>query len=98
MTNKGEKSLGTLKNTETEEMFLHPVIAITPERVPLGTGFMELWKRCEQGVRAEHAMKPVEKKASYCWIEGYQAACDIQTQAQEMLIVSLADRESIAEA
>ena len=31
VTNKGAKGLGSLKNTEKEEMFLHPVIAITPE-------------------------------------------------------------------
>jgi len=91
--NKGEKGLGTLKKTEKEEMFLHPVIAITPERLPLGTVFMELWKRGEKKIRGEHATKPIEEKESYRWIEGYQAACDIQAQAQETLIVSIADRE-----
>lgn len=93
VTNKGAKGLGTLKKIEKEEMFLHPVIAITPERIPLGTVFMELWKRGEKGVSAEHATKPIEEKESYRWIEGYQAACDIQAQAQETLIVSIADRE-----
>lgn len=91
--NKGPKGIGTLKQTEKNEFFLHPTIAITSDRVPLGTVSLKIWKRPQQSVRAEHANKPIEEKESYRWIEGYQAACDIQAQAPETLIVSLADRE-----
>lgn len=93
VTNKGSKGLGTLKNTEKDEIFLHPVIAMTPEKVPLGTVSVQLWKRPEQSIRAERRDKPVEEKESYCWIEGYQAACDVQAQAPDTLIVSIDDRE-----
>ncbi len=34
--NKDSKGLGTLKETEKTEIFLHPTIAITPVRVYLG--------------------------------------------------------------
>jgi hypothetical protein len=91
--NKGSKGIGTLKKTEKEELFLHPVIAITPERVPLGTISVQLWKRAEQSIGAEHQSKPIEEKESYCWIEGYQAACDIQVQTPDTLIVSIDDHE-----
>jgi len=91
--NKGCKGIGTLKNIEKDEIFLHPVIAITPEKVPLGTIAVQLWKRSEQSVRAEHQSKPIEEKESYCWIEGYQVACDIQAQTSDTLIVSIDDRE-----
>ena len=93
--NKGSKGkgMGTIKNTEKKEIFLHPVIAITPEKVPLGTVSAKVWKRSEQSIRAKRREKPIEEKESYCWIEGYQAACDIQAQAPDTLIVSLSDRE-----
>ena len=77
VTNKGPKGVGTLKNTEKDEIFFHPVIAITPDKVPLGTISVQLWKRSEQSIRAERRDKPIEEKESYCWLEGYQAACDI---------------------
>jgi hypothetical protein len=93
VANKGPKGMGTLKNTEKEEIFIHPAIAITPARVPLGTVFLELWKRPEESVRAERQGKPIEEKESFRWIEGYQAACDVQAQAPDTLVVGLADRE-----
>lgn len=93
--NKGskDKRLGTIKHTEKEEVFLHPVIAVTPEKVAMGTVSADFWKRPEQSVRAERQNKPIEEKESYCWIKGYQAACDIQAQAPDTLIVSMGDRE-----
>ncbi len=93
--NKGPKSkhLGTIKLTEKEEIFLHPVIAVTPEKVAVGTVSANFWKRPEQSVRAERRNKPVEEKESYRWIKGYQTACDIQSQAPDTLIVSMGDRE-----
>jgi hypothetical protein len=94
VVNKGSKGIGTLKKTEKDEIFFHPVLAITPDKLPLGTISVQLWKRSKQSIRAEHQNKPIEEKESYCWIEGYQAACDIQAQAPNTLIVSMGDRES----
>jgi hypothetical protein len=91
--NKGSNGIGTLKHTEKEEIFFHPTIAITPEKIPLGTVAFDLWKRPEQSVRKDHQDKPIEEKESYLWIEGYQNACDIQAQAPDTLIVNIADRE-----
>lgn len=90
---KNAKGIGTLKNTEKCERFLHPVLAITPDRVPLGVVSAKLWQRSETGIRKERAGKPIEEKESFRWLEGYQVACDIQAQAPQTLIVSVADRE-----
>lgn len=90
---KGAKGLGTIKETEKEEIFLHPVIAITPNKVPLGVVSAKYWQRTEKVVKAEQRKKPIEEKESFCWIEGYQAACEVQKQAPNTIIVSLADRE-----
>ncbi len=67
--------------------------AETHARVPLGTVFLELWKRPEESVRAQRQGKPIEEKESFRWIEGYQAACDVQAQAPDTLVAALADRE-----
>ena len=91
---KGAKGLGTIKVTEKEEIFLHPVIAITPDKVPLGVVFAKYWQRTEKVVKAEQRKKPIEEKESFRWIEGYQAACEVQKQAPDTIIVSLADREA----
>lgn len=66
VTNKGCKGIGTLKNTEKDEIFLHPVLAITADKVPLGSVFVQLWKHSEQSVGAERRDKPIEEKESYC--------------------------------
>lgn len=42
--NKGAKGIGTLQNTEKQVAFLHPVLAITPDRVPLGVVSAQLWE------------------------------------------------------
>ena len=80
MRKKSSKEISTLKNTEQEEIFLYPVIAITPEKVPLGTISMPLWKRPEQSVRAKHQNKPIEEKDSDCWIEGYGIGVQTKTR------------------
>lgn len=93
VVNKGAKGVGTLKNTEKTERFLHPVLAITPDRVPLGVVSAQLWQRTDESIRKERAKKPIEEKESFRWLEGYQTACDIQAQAPDTLIISISDRE-----
>ena len=91
---KGTKAgFGSLKETEKEEIFLHPVVAITPDRVPLGVVFAKYWSRPKKVVKAEQRKKPIEEKESFRWLEGYRAACEVQKQAPDSVIVSLADRE-----
>jgi len=92
-TKGAKEGFGTLKETEKEEIFLHPVIAITPDKVPLGVVFAKYWHRTEKVDKAKQRKKPIEEKESFRWIEGYQAACGVQKQAPETIIVSLADRE-----
>jgi hypothetical protein len=93
LTRQSSLGLGTLKKVEKEELFLHPVLAITPGRIPLGVVSMDLWVRPENSIRKDRFDKPIEEKESFRWIEGYQAACEIQSQALNTLVVMLADRE-----
>lgn len=93
VVNKGAKGVGTLKNTEKHERFLHPVLAITPDRIPLGVVSAQLWQRSQGSIRKDRAGKPIEEKESFRWLEGYQTACDVQAQAPDTLVVSVSDRE-----
>jgi hypothetical protein len=92
-TKEAKAGLGTIKATEKEEIFLHPVLAITPNKVPLGIVFATYWQRTEKCIKAEQRKKPIAEKESIRWIEGYQAACEVQKQTPNTIIVSLADRE-----
>jgi hypothetical protein len=93
VTKKNEVIKG-IKATEKAKTFLHANIAFTPERVCLGIVAIDHWKREEKKNRAAQAMKPIEEKESVRWLEGYGAACAVQAQCPETLVVSIADRES----
>ena len=61
-----DATLERIKHTVKEEIFLHPGIAVTPEKIAVGTVSADLWKRPAQSVRAERQNKPIEEKESYC--------------------------------
>jgi hypothetical protein len=47
---KGSKGLGTLKETEKQEVFLHLTHAVTPDRLCLGVVGADIWKRDEKSL------------------------------------------------
>jgi hypothetical protein len=67
--------MGTVKEKGREEYLLHATVACTPERVNLGVVGAKLWQRPEEPVAHERTRKPIEKKESYRWLEGYALAC-----------------------
>ena len=89
---KGPKGLGTLKETEKQEVFLHPTIAITPHRLRYGVIGADIWKRDKKSPRKERRKKPINEKESHHWLNGYQTA-RISSIVPETLIVNVADRE-----
>jgi hypothetical protein len=75
--------------------FLHPLVAITPEKLCLGTLHLHGWIRdAKFGKRKEHAKKPIEEKESYRWIEGYRETNCLQQSLDKTQLVYMADRES----
>ena len=91
---------GPLNDSTRVGFYNHVSLAMTPERLPLGTvdakvwarDFLEFEKDADQK-RAERRAKPIEGKESIRWVEGYHAACQVARQASSTLIVSLADSE-----
>lgn len=85
--------MGYLTSENSHGFYLHPSIAITPERLCLGVVDMQTWARERLGTRSERNKKPIEDKETYCWIKGYEAANNIAKKAPETIVVSIADRE-----
>jgi hypothetical protein len=84
--------MGYLNSEKTQGFYLHPSIAVTPDRVCLGIVDIQMWVREELGSRKQKN-KPIEEKESYCWLKGYEAANKIALVAPETTIVSVSDRE-----
>lgn len=87
------EGMGPLCFDSQQGFYLHPSIAVTPERVCLGVVDGYWWARQELGKRFKHKNKPIEDKESYRWIKGYQVANEIAMRCPETMIVSIADRE-----
>lgn len=75
--------------------FLHPLVAITPEKLCLGTLHLHSWIRDKKlNKHREYTKKPIEEKESYRWIEGYHETNRLQQGLDKTDLVYIADRES----
>ena len=92
----GRKSLsgiGYLSKESGQGFYLHPCIAVTPDRCCLGVVDIQTWTRDELDGKEKRKTKPIEEKESYRWIKGYQAANEIAHAAPNTVVVSISDRE-----
>lgn len=92
---KETKNLGPHTSLLEHGYFIHPLLAMTPEKLCLGTLRLHSWIRdAGFGKRKEHAKKPIEEKESQRWINGYRETCRLQENLDETQLVYIADRES----
>lgn len=92
---EAKSGLGVLNSPNRKGFFLHPLIAVTPERVCLGV------VDCQEMIRTkligrnttDYMRKPIEEKESYRWLKGYRVSNDISSCAPNTLIVNICDRE-----
>jgi hypothetical protein len=85
------KGLGPLTYETRRGLYLHPTLAVTPERVPLGVLDAWIWAR-ELQDKDPHRL--IEEKESIRWLEGYQRLCELQARVPETRLVYTADREA----
>ena len=82
------EGLGTLNYEDRKGLYLHPTLAVTPERLPLGLLDSWSWTRPFEDAQAE----------SIRWLEGYQRVCETQhylwEQAFDTRLIYVADREA----
>jgi hypothetical protein len=100
LTRAKEKIGGPLNDANRWGLYLHPVLLMTPQRVPLGVVHADMWSRdpkafekTSQERRKERLAKPFEQKESYRWLEGYEAACQIAAEAPSTRVVCVSDSE-----
>lgn len=96
-SNKKEtKGLGSLTYETRQGLLLHPTLAVTPDRVPLGCLRAFVWTRDPElyGKQKERRKTAIEEKESFRWIQGYRRVSQLAAEAPQTQLVYVADRES----
>jgi Transposase DNA-binding/Transposase Tn5 dimerisation domain len=93
-TRPNEKVGGPLSDEQHWGFHIHPCLAMTPDRIPLGVFHTHMWARDlnDYHKRLQAKSKRIEDKESLRWLEGYQQACLLQREISGQ-VVSLADSE-----
>ncbi len=82
--------------------FLHPLEAFTPDGLPLGAAWANLWTRprresrtlTESQKRERRRKTPIEEKESWRWLEGLQQARAVAQELPETQCVCIGDSEA----
>jgi len=86
--------LGPLNYETRWGMYLHPTLALTPERVPLGLLEAHTWVR-EPGSLGEEKdpNRPLEAKESLRWVDGFARVNALAETLSDTRLTYIADRE-----
>jgi hypothetical protein len=89
------QGLGPLNLEIRQGLYLHPTLALTPERLCLGLLDGYTWTR-EPGSLGQHkdANRPLEEKESVRWVDGYQRVNELAEQLPDTRLTYVADREA----
>jgi hypothetical protein len=88
------QGLGPLNYESRQGLYLHPTLAITPDRLPLGVLHIHRWAR-EPGSlgQKKDPERPLEEKESVRWVDGYQRVNELAEQLSNTALTYIADRE-----
>jgi hypothetical protein len=86
---------GPLSDEKHTGLFVHPLLAFTPDRLPLGTVALQVWARDPKHFRKKSTRKQrsIEDKESRRWRDGYRQACRVAAAVPDTEIVCLSDSE-----
>jgi hypothetical protein len=87
---EGKGSIG--KNIDG--LWLHPIMAVTPERLNLGLININFYTRDLQETKIHRNNLPIERKESIRWLSGYQKVDDLAKENPKTKFVYIADREA----
>lgn len=100
LTRRQERVGGPLNDLGRWGIYVHALLAMTPQRVPLGVVDATLWSRDPKELeksskqrRRERRIKPIEQKESYRWLAGYHTACQIAVEAPNTKVICVSDSE-----
>ena len=88
--------LGPLGEAKGRGLWLHSLVALRPEGVPLGVLDAQCWGRqpaVGSGAQRGRNAKSIDEKESYRWIEAYQCAAAAARRMPQTQLVVMADRE-----
>lgn len=88
------EGLGPLNYETRRGLYLHPTVAVTPERVCLGVLDAWCWAREPGSLGEAKGSRPIEEKESIRWLEGYQRVCELQERTPETQLIYVGDREA----
>ncbi len=93
---KETKGLGPLTYKTRQGLLLHPTLAVTPDRVPMGCLRGFVWARGPEfrGKKKDLRKIAIEDKESFRWIEGYRRVNQLAGEIPQTQLVYVADRES----
>jgi len=88
------QGLGPLNYESRQGLYIHPTLAVTPDKLCLGILDSWNWSR-EKGSLGgkKDSTRPIEEKESIRWLEGYQRVCEQQQDLPHTQLVYLGDRE-----
>lgn len=89
---KGKERLSNKKSG----LWLHSTIAITPERLNLGSIEANFWSRNPEVSDDNGKIRdslPIEEKESFRWLQSYRMACEIARETSGTQIINITDRE-----
>lgn len=93
----GKTGLGPISaNLHLRGFFVHPTMAFTPDRVPLGLIDIQQWVRDmeEFGKAKDRFEKDIKEKESRKWPRSFEATEAMAQRHPEILFISVSDRES----
>lgn len=90
------EGLGYCSHKKVRGFFMHSMLALTPEGLPLGVLGLKTWVRpLEQlGKRTLRRALPIQEKESAKWIEGLNQVTALKSRCPQTRIVSVCDREA----
>ncbi|EIC22738.1 IS4 family transposase [Thiorhodovibrio frisius] len=93
-TKKGIAGLGPLNFESRYGMYIHPTLALTPERVALGLLDLHTFTR-EPGSLGQDKdpLRPLEEKESVRWVDGYGRVNELAETLTDTRLTYIADRE-----
>lgn len=100
LTRAQEKVGGPLNDETRWGLFVHPLLAMTPQRVPLGVIAATIWGRdpeefakSQEEKRRQRKGKLIEDKESYRWLQGYRQACALAAEVPGTQVIAVSDSE-----
>jgi hypothetical protein len=90
------QGLGYGSRSELRGFFMHSLLAVSPEGLPLGVLGLKTWARApgEMGKRHRRKSLPVAQKESAKWLEGLSHLGALKAYCPDTRIVAVCDREA----